>query len=141
MGTSNIGTARQELLDEYSKEADELGLSRAEYVRKCIEIGRLTFLSSGKIDIDRLRELTERESVSNKSNLETSDSDLTAAIMRNLPTDETRALSKEEIRKVIFGTKSEQQEQVTQALKQLRKADMIEPLIDDGFIKTGEYNG
>jgi DNA-binding winged helix-turn-helix (wHTH) protein len=61
--------------------------------------------------------------------------------MRNLPTDESRALSKEEIREVVFGTRSEQQEQITQALKHLRKAGMIEPLIDDGYIKTGEYDG
>jgi hypothetical protein len=46
MGTSSIGTARQELLDKYNEEAEELGISRAEYMRKCIQIGRLTFLSS-----------------------------------------------------------------------------------------------
>jgi hypothetical protein len=141
MGTSSIGTARQELLDKYNEEAEELGISRAEYMRKCIQIGRLTFLSSGEVDIDRLRELTEKKSVSTETDIETSNGDLTEAIMRNLPTDESRALSKEEIREVVFGTRSEQQEQITQALKHLRKAGMIEPLIDDGYIKTGEYDG
>jgi hypothetical protein len=141
MGTSSIGTARQELLDKYNEEAEELGISRAEYMRKCIQIGRLTFLSSGEVDIDRLRELTEKKSVSTETDIETSNGDLTEAIMRNLPTDERRALSKKEIREVVFGTRSEQQEQITQALKHLRKAGMIEPLIDDGYIKTGEYDG
>lgn len=141
MGTSSIGTARQELLDKYNEEAEELGISRAEYMRKCIQIGRLTFLSSGEVDIDRLRELTEKKSVSTETDIETSNGDLTEAIMRNLPTDESRALSKKEIREVVFGTRSEQQEQITQALKHLRKAGMIEPLIDDGYIKTGEYDG
>lgn len=129
---------REELGEKYSQEADEIGISRADYMRRCIEIGRLTFRTSGKVDIDRLRELTEKESVSTDSDLETSEGDLGKAVLRNLPTDENRALSPEELREAVFGTEKEQQEEIKSTLEQLRKAGMIEVLVGDEYIKTEE---
>lgn len=140
MGTTTLGDVRKELGDKYTEEADELGLSRADYVRRCIEIGRLTFKSSGKIDVDRLRELTEGESVSTDSDLETSEGDLADAVLRNLSTDEGQALSPEELREVVFGSEKEQREELSDTLKKLRKADMIEVLVGDEYIKTEEYD-
>jgi hypothetical protein len=139
-GRTPVGTVRKELAEKYKQEADELGVSRSEYIRKCIEVGRLTFRTSGKIDINRLRELTEEESASTDSDLETSGADLGEAILRNLPTDENRALSPEEIREAVFGTNSEQQEEIVNGLKKLRKAGMIEALVGDKYIKTEDYN-
>ena len=140
MGKTSMGQIRSELADRYKEEADELGVSRAEYLRKCIEIGRLVFRTSGEIDIDRLRELTENESVSASSDLETSEGDIAEAVLRNLPTDEDRALSPDELREVVFGTESEQHEEIVTTLEQLRKAGMIEVLVGDKYIKTEQHN-
>jgi len=140
MGRSNLGMARAELTKKYDQEADELGISRSDYVRRCVEIGRLVFRTSGKVDIDRLRELSEEESVSISSDLETSEGDIAEAVLRNLPTDEDRALSPEELREVVFGTESEQHEEIVTTLEQLRKAEMIEVLVGDKYIKTGKFN-
>ena len=140
MGMTSLGQIRKEIADRYGEEADELGVSRSEYVRKCIEIGRLVFRTSGEIDIDRLRELTEDESVSISSELETSEGDIAEAVLRNLPTDEDRALSPDELREVVFGTESEQHEEIVTTLEQLRKAEMIEVLVGDEYIKTEQFN-
>lgn len=140
MGNKNIGHIREDLAERYDQEADELGLSRADYARRCMEIGRLVFRTSGQIDIDRLRELSEEESVSMSSDLETSEGDIAEAVLRNLPTDEDRALSPDELREVIFGTESEQQNEIKTTLEQLRKAGMIEVLVGDEYVKTEEYD-
>lgn len=131
---------REDLAERYDQEADELGVSRTDYARRCIEIGRLVFRTSGQIDIDRLRELSEEESVSVNSDLETSEGDIAEAVLRNLPTDEDRALSPDELREVIFGTESEQQNEIKTTLEQLRKAGMIEVLVGDEYVKTEEYD-
>ena len=125
MGRTNIGQVREDLAERYDQEADELGISRSDYVRRCVEIGRLVFRTSGQIDIDRLRELSEAESVSMSSDLETSEGDIAEAVLRNLPTDEDRALSPDELREVIFGTESEQQNEIKTTLERLRKSGMI----------------
>lgn len=144
MGRTTLGMIPNEVAEQYSEEADELGLSRAEYVRKCIEIGRIIFQSSGELNIDRLRSLSEQNSSqelsSTDQNVAIPNDNLAGAILKNLPADEDRALSKEEIRETIFGTEQEQREQVTEVLKNLRKSDRIEPLVDDGYIKTRESN-
>ena len=140
MGRTNIGQVREDLAERYDQEADELGVSRSDYARRCMEIGRLVFRTSGQIDIDRLREFSEEESVSMSSDLETSESDIAEAVLRNLPTDEERALSPEELREVVFGTESEQQNEIKTTLEQLRKAGMIEVLVGDEYVKTEQYD-
>lgn len=131
---------REDLAERYDQEADELGVSRNEYCRKCIEIGRLVFRTSGQIDIDRLRELSEEESVSASSDLETSEGDIAEAVLRNLPTEEDQAVSPEELQEVVFGTESEQHEEIKTTLEQLRKAGMIEVLVGDEYVKTERYD-
>ena len=140
MGMTSLGGIRKEVADRYGEEADELGISRNEYVRKCVEIGRLVFRTSGDIDIDRLRELTEDESVPISSELETSEGNIAEAVLRNLPTDEDQALSPDELRQVVFGTESEQHEEIVTTLQQLRKVEMIEVLVGDEYVKTDQYN-
>jgi hypothetical protein len=139
MGRKSLGDAPAEVVTKYDSEAEELGLSRIEYIRKCIEVGRLVFQSSGEIDIERLRNLSEASGVTSfDSSLETTEGDLTGTILSNLPVDEHRALTKEEVRTAVFGTEDEQREQITEALKQLSQQDKIRPLVDDGYIKTDE---
>jgi len=138
MGKS-IGYASDETVEKYTTEAEELGLSRAKYVRQCTEIGRMIFQSSGKVDVKQLRELTEKDHTSTvQTELTTRNGDIISTILNNLSTEENRALTKEEIRKTVFGTEDEQIEQITTALKKLHKQKQIEPLVDDGYIKTNE---
>ena len=137
----NLGKARKELVDQYDQEAGHLGISRNEYVRKCTEIGRLVFRTSGEVDMERLRNFTEsEESVSTDSDLETVDGDLTTAILNNLSTDKNRSLSSEEIRQAVFGTKSEQEDQIEEALTELREAGRITVLVGEEYIKKEENN-
>lgn len=137
MGRSSLGTVRQSLGEKYSQEADELGISRAEYTRKCIEVGRLIFRTSGEFDIGRLRTLTEEmDSSIDNNDLETVNGDLTTTILNNLPTDETRALSIRELQEVVYGTKKEQNKRITEALKTLRHQGKIETLVEGGYVKT-----
>lgn len=140
MKKKSLSSIPGELAEKYDDEADELGVSRSEYVRKCIEVGRLTFRASGKVNMDRLRNLTENESISTDSNIETSEGDVAETILANLSTEENQALSPEELREVVFGTKSEQKQEIVDALKQLRKAGRIEALVGDKYIKTEDYN-
>ncbi|RJX47491.1 hypothetical protein [Halonotius pteroides] len=127
---------RDELAEQYDQESDEVGLSRSDYARRCIEIGRLVFRSNGKVDIDRLRELTEGEIVSADSDLETSEGDLGDAVLRNLSTDKDQSLSAEELREMVFGTEEEQRDEIKNTLQQLREAGMIEVLVGDEYIKA-----
>jgi hypothetical protein len=138
MGRS-IGEAPEEVVNQYAEEADKLGVSRQEYVRQCIEVGRTLFKSSGKFDIEQLRELTEDvKTTPEESDLTTTDGNLTEAIIANLSTEEQRALTKEEIRTTVFGTEEEQIEEITKTLKQLHDQGRIQPLVDEGYIKTNE---
>lgn len=123
----------------YDAEAKQLGLNRTQYVRQCIEIGRTVFQSSGQADVERLRQLTEdTQTTTTNSDLLTANNDISETILANLPTEEQRALTKEEIRKAVFGTKDEQIKQVTNALKELHHQEAIEPLVEDGYIKTND---
>ena len=136
-----MGSMRKELAKQYDQEAANLGISRSEYFRKCAEIGRLAFRTSGEVDIGQLRKLTENgESVSTDSDLETVDGDLTTAILKNLSTDKNRSLSSEEIRQAVFGTKSEQEDQIEEALTELREAGRITVLVGEEYIKKEENN-
>jgi|APHM01.1.fsa_nt_gi hypothetical protein len=139
MGRKTIGEAPEETVDEYGSEAEELGISRAKYARHCIEVGRLVFQSSGEMNIERLRDLSEDTGTASiDSSLNTVEGDIQESILSNLPTDEHRALTKEEIRRAVFGTKEEQAEQIMKALKQLSNKKAIRPLVDDGYVRTNE---
>lgn len=139
MGSKTIGSLPEEQINKYDSEADQLGLSRNRYLHNCIEVGRTIFYTSGQVDIERLRALTEGlQTTTTDSDLATVDSNLAEAILTNLPTEEHRSLTKTELREAIFGTEDEQTEQITKALKKLRQQGKIEPLVDDGYIKTND---
>ena len=133
-----MAAAPEEIVEKYDAEAEQLGLSRSEYIRQCAEAGRTILQSSGQADIERLRELTEDLQTTIDSDLATANSDLSEAILANLPTDEHRALTKAEVREAVFGTEDEQIKQITEALKKLHKQGAIEPLVDDGYIKNND---
>ena len=139
MGKKGLGKVPEKVADKYDAEAEQLGLSRAQYIRQCIEVGRTVFQSSGQADIERLREFTEgAQTPANNSNHVTAGSDITETILNNLPTEEHRALTREEIRESVFGTEDKQKKRITDTLKELRQQGAIEALVDDGYIKTND---
>lgn len=142
MGKKGLGNIPDEVAKQYDDESDELGLSRSEYVRQRIEAGRLLFKTSNQVDTQLLKQLVNDDTATFDTDLNTLDDDidgdLTDSILANLPTDENRKLTEEELREAVFGTKKEQLTQIRKALKQLRKAGEIESLVGGGYIKTNE---
>jgi hypothetical protein len=143
MSRKDLGKVPAKVAEQYSAEADELGLSRGAYVRQRIEAGRFLFKSSGQIDTQLLRELVDHDDTATfETELNTLDDDLddelTESILANLPTEAARQLTEEELREAVFGTEKEQLEQIREALKQLREAGKIESLVGDGYIKTND---
>lgn len=138
MGNKHVGSLPEEIVDKYDAEAEQLGLSRIQYVHNCIEAGRTIFQSSNQADIERLRELTEDSQKTIDSDLTTADRDISEVILTNLPTEEHRALTKKEIREAVFGTEDEQIKQITEALKELRQQGAITVLVDGKHIKTND---
>lgn len=120
--------ATVETIDE---EADQLGMSRAEYIRQHLHAGRRLFQSSGKLDRQLLEALVDGdESAHLSDDLTTDASGIEDDILTNLPRSEDRALSREELREAVFGTLDEQLEQVNDALKYLRERDRVAVNLD-----------
>ncbi len=142
MGEKGLGKVPAEVAKQYDEEADELGLSRADYVRRRAEAGRLLFKTSDQVDTQLLKQLVNDDTATLDTDLNTLDDDidgdLTDSILTNLPTDENRKLTEEQLREAVFGTEEEQLTQIRKALKQLKKAGKIESLVGDGYIKTNE---
>lgn len=142
MGKKQLGKIPEVVAELYDDEAEELGLSRSEYVRQRLEAGRLLFKTSDQVDTQLLKQLVNDDTATFDTDLNTLeddiDGDFTNSILANLPTEENRKLTEEELREAIFGTEKEQLTQITKALKQLRKAGKIESLVGGGYIKTNE---
>lgn len=116
------------------EEADQLGMSRSEYIRKHLYAGRRLFRSSGKLDRQLLSQLVEGDESAHLSDDLTTDADgLADEIRAALPADEERALTNEEVRKAVFGTTDEQREQVQQALEYLAERDQIDITVNGEF--------
>lgn len=140
MGKRTLATVPEKVAKQYDDEAEELGLSRGEYVRQRVEAGRLLFKTSNQLDTKLLKQLVNDDTATFDTDFNTLDDDidgdLTDSILANLPTDEHRRLTEEQLRKAVFGSEEEQLTQIREALKQLRKADKIESLVGGGYIKT-----
>lgn len=131
----NLGTGPKEWVDELDKEADQLGLSRSDYVRQRINAGRLLF-NAGKLDVQLLDELMETDgSERPDSDIETLDGDVSQQVLSTLPRDETRAATTDELRKEIFGTKEDQEELLKNVLRQLNNQGKVRPAFDGGYVK------
>jgi len=127
----------EEHLAQIGEEAEELGLSRSKYARQRLEAGRLVFQSSDRLDVDTLSNLIDgNRTAPVDSELQTSDNDIKEQILTNLPTDEERALTKEDLRKTIFGSEDEQFEAIDAALRQLNDAGKVRPAFDGGYIRN-----
>lgn len=121
--------------DRIAAEADELNLSRAAYVQMMFEAGRRLFQASGKLDTDALAALVNEDGGSFQSDNELAEieDDLANTILSKLPADPNRPATKEEVRKMVFGTKKEQLSEVDDALKALYDRDEIDSAYEGGY--------
>jgi hypothetical protein len=121
-----------DVVDEIDNEADDLGMSRAEYLRKHLHAGRRLFQSSGKLDQKMLQQLVEGDKAAALNEDLTTDAEGTEdEILAILPTDKTRAATKDELRIEIFGTTEEQRNRVNDALDYLEERDQISYTVND----------
>jgi len=116
----------QDVVDEIDNEADDLGISRSEYIRKHLHAGRRLFQSSGKLDQKMLQQLVEDDKAAALGGDLTTDAEGTEdEILAILPTDKTRAATKDELRTEIFGTSEEQKNRLSEALDYLEERGQI----------------
>ena len=115
-----------DVVDEIDNEADDLGMSRSEYLRKHLHAGRRLFQSSGKLDRKMLQQLVEDDKAAALGDDLTIDAEGTEdEILAILPTDKNRAATKNELRTEIFGTTEEQKNRLSEALDYLEERDQI----------------
>lgn len=135
----NVAALPDEYVDQLTREADAIGLSRTKYVRQRLEAGRLLFQSSDKLNTETLNNLIAQDSTPTIDNeIETPEADIADKLLANLPTDESQALEQDELREVVFGTRAEQMEAIETALRELNERGQVEPAFNGGYIKTNE---
>ena len=126
MGKNVSFKLSQDLVDEIDNEADDLGMSRSEYIRKHLHAGRRLFQSSGKLNRKMLQQLVEdNKAAALGEDLTTDAEGVEDEILAMLPTDKTRAATKDELRTEIFGTIEEQKNRLSEALDYLEERDQI----------------
>ena len=122
----------EDVVDEIDNEADDIGMSRSEYARKHLHAGRRLFQSSGKLDSKMLQQLVEDDKAAALDEDLTTDAEgIEDKILARLPTDKTRAATKDELRIEIFGTTEEQRNRVDDALDYLEERDQISYTVND----------
>ena len=128
-----IGFALPEsIVDEIDNEADKLGMSRSEYVRKHLHAGRRLFQASGKLDRKMLKQLVEDNKAAALGDELTGDAEgIEDEILAMLPTDMDRAATKDDLRTEIFGTVEEQRKRLDKALEYLEERDQISYTVDN----------
>ena len=126
MGKSLGVKLPKDVVDEIDNEADDLGMSRSEYIRKHIHAGRRLFQSSGKLDSKMLQQLVEDDKAAALGDDLTIDAEGTEdEILAILPTDKNRAATKNELRTEIFGTVEDQKKRLDNALEYLEEREQI----------------
>ncbi len=116
----------EDVVDEIDIEANNLGMSRAEYVRKHLHAGRRLFQSSGKLDRKILQQLVEDdEAAALRDDLTTDAEGIEDEILAILPIDKARAATKYDLRTEIFGTVEDQKERLDNALEYLEERKQI----------------
>jgi len=117
MGTKNVGfTLEETVVDKIDKEADQLGMSRSEYMRKHIDVGRRVMGGSGTLDREFLETVVEDDTDNLTNKPITSLNQIEDEVLDAVPADSRRAVSVDEITRSVFGTTEEQTEQIKNVL-------------------------
>lgn len=126
-------TIPQSVCEKIDEEADELNMSRASYIRKHFHAGRRLFQSSGKLDREMLERLVKNDEAAALREEPTIDAEgIEEEILPVLPIDKQRAITKDELRKEIFGTVDKQRDRINKALTYLEDRDQITFTADGG---------
>jgi len=116
----------EKIVDEIDNEANNLGLSRAKYIRNHLHAGRRLFQSSGKLDRQMLQQLVEDdEAAALRDDLTTDAEGIEDEILAIVPIEKTRAATTDEIRIEIFGTIEDQKSRLNEALDYLEEREQI----------------
>jgi len=116
----------EDVVDKIDNEANNLSMSRSEYISKHLHAGRRLFQSSGKLDRKMLQQLVEDdEAAALRDDLTTDAEGIEDKILAILPTDKARAATTDDLRTEIFGTVEDQKKRLDNALKYLEEREQI----------------
>ncbi|GAA0478162.1 ribbon-helix-helix protein, CopG family (plasmid) [Halococcus dombrowskii] len=122
MGSRNITAQVQEdVIDRLDGEADQLGMSRSEYVRQHLHVGRRVMQASGQLDRNFLATVAEDGTDHIEGDMATSLDDIEDEILDALPADARRAMGPEEVREAVFGSDHEQLQHIKNGLDRLNE--------------------
>jgi len=124
-----------ELVEQIDDEADELNISRSEYLRQLVQAGRL-IVDVGKLDTQMIRELVDDgvDSVeAQNNNIHKIDEQIVEVVLDKLPRDENRAMSKDEVRELVYGSVDEQKENIDTVCKRLYEEDKLSRAYEGGY--------
>lgn len=129
-------TVSAEYHDQLEDEADEVGLSRAEYVRQRLQAGRLV-VDAGRVNLQTLEQMVdagiESTEIGDDNISQIDDDDLASTVLDILPADESSAMSKDELRELVYGTQKEQEENIDNVTESLYKTDKIDSAYGGGY--------
>lgn len=138
MTSRNLSIDLQEdVVDRLDGEADQLGMSRAEYVRQHLHVGRRVMQASGQLDRNFLANVAEDGTDHIKRDIATSLDDIEEEILDALPTDARRAMGPEEVRETVFGSDEEQLEHIKDVLDRLNEQGDITITADAEIYRNG----
>ena len=138
MASRNISVRLQEdVIDRLDGEADQLGMSRAEYVRQHLHVGRRVMQASGQLDRNFLATVAEDGTNHIEGDMTTSLDDIEEEILDALPADARRAMGPEEVRETVFGSDQEQLEHIKDGLDRLNEQGDITITADAEVYENG----
>lgn len=146
--------------EKISTEAEELNLSRSDYIRSRFRAGRLLW-QNGDFDVELFVDSTLSEGVSGKSrgygatlseinkgdtrasNNNTSPStlneDISNDILRELPHEGAdEGVTEDELRELIFGSEEEQLNYIREVCKRLNEQDKITRAFEGGLVQKND---
>lgn len=125
----NIG-----LREQIEREADEIGITKGVYLRQMVQVGRLV-ANTGQLDTSTLNRLVDDgvESLEVEQDIHQINEDIVDVVLSSLPSDEGRAMSKEELRELVYGSENEQRQIIDETLEQLYELGEIDSAYDGGY--------
>lgn len=138
MASRNISMElHEDEIDRLDGEADQLGMSRSEYVRQHLHVGRRVMQASGQLDRDFLATVAEDGTGHIEGDMATPLDDIEEEILDALPADTRRAMGPEEVREAVYGSDEEQLEHIKDALNVLNEQGDITITADAEVYKNG----
>lgn len=151
MGTTVRFNVDDEELERIDERAEEAGVTRAAYVRHRFRAGELLW-RSGELDGEFLTEIAQKDDFNSPPSKETDTAlsktsqpaspsqELKQVILPEIPHKKSGdGISEDELKEVIFGTKDEREESISQAIEALY-GDKVTRRADGLLVRTGEQD-